>query len=79
MFENGKVYKIEVTGHTFLNKVERGYIYKIYVDGDDVRFLKPRGRKVLFRHKLKNANYSLYDNCTIEDIETIEDWRNWAR
>ena len=79
MFENGKVYKIEIVGHTFLNRVERGSMYKIYVDGDQVRFLKPRGKKVLFRHKLKDANYSLYNNCVIKQVETIEQWREWAR
>jgi len=75
MFENNKVYKIEVIENVFLNKVEKGDSYSIYVSGNKARFLRPRGYKVLFCHTLKNANDWLYNHCQIKQIETIEQWK----
>jgi hypothetical protein len=75
MFESGNVYKIEVTGNVFLQKVEKGNSYTIYISGNSARFLRPRGVKVLFQHTLQNVNNWLYDHCDIEKIETIEEWK----
>lgn len=73
MFENGKVYKIKVTGHTWLGKVNQES-YTLYVDDNYAIFLKPRGRKRLFSHTLDNINNWLYNHCNIEKVETVEEW-----
>ena len=75
MFENGKVYKIEVIENVMLNKVEKGNLFSIYISGGKARFLKPRGFKVLFQHTLENVNYWLYDHCKIIQTETVEQWK----
>lgn len=75
MFENDKVYKIEVIENVMMEKIEKGDSYSIYVRGNKVIFMKPRGCKALFRHTLENANYWLYDHCKIIQVETIEQWK----
>lgn len=75
MFENDKVYKIEVIENVMLNKVERGDSYSIYVRGNKAVFMRPRGCKSLFQHTLKNINDWLYEHCKIEKVETIEQWK----
>ena len=75
MFENGKVFKIEVSENVMLEKVEKGDCYSIYISGDKAIFLRPNGCKPLFRHTLKNINYWLYENCIIKRIKTIKQWK----
>ena len=75
MFENGKVYKIEVAENAMLQKVEKGDKFSIYVNGNKGIFLKYNGCKELFRHTLKNINYWLYESCKINNVESIEQWK----
>ena len=75
MFENNNVYKIEVIENVFLQKVEKGDKYSLYITGNKVIFLKPRGTKALFQHTLTNVNNWLHDQCSIENIETVKEWK----